>query len=110
MGRCSCSLRARRHSMEEAQRDGTDGLSVCLDGRGGVDGRGGAARKGGGGVAFFAIGGGGGGGRGGGGGCVLCHRVREGGRKGQAAALCCARGVSGDAVFLYLDLIKELGS
>ena len=55
MGRCSCSLRARRHSMEEAQRDGTDGLSVCLDGRGGVDGRGGAARKGGGGVAFFAI-------------------------------------------------------
>ena len=42
MGRCSCSLRARRHSMEEAQRDGTDGLSVCLDGRGGVDGRGGA--------------------------------------------------------------------
>ena len=46
----------------------------------------------------------------GGGGCVLCHRVREGGRKGQAAALCCARGVSGDAVFLYLDLIKELGS
>ena len=49
MGRCSCSLRARRHSMEEAQRDGTDGLSVCLDGRGGVDGRGGAARKGGGG-------------------------------------------------------------
>lgn len=92
MGRCSCSLRARRHSMEEAQRDGTDGLSVCLDGRGGVDGRGGAARKG------------------GGGGCVLCHRVREGGRKGQAAALCCARGVSGDAVFLYLDLIKELGS